>query len=71
MPESKNTPPEDNAAKTNTTRLKPVGVTIVRHQDLPPAVEEDKEIHPRRPLPLVPEHRETGSPESEQGEDEK
>jgi hypothetical protein len=28
---------------------------ILRHEEVPPKVPEDKRIHRRRPLPLVPE----------------
>ena len=35
--------------------MKPAGEVTVIRQDLPPSPPEDKRIHPRRPLPLVPE----------------
>jgi hypothetical protein len=36
-------------------RLEPSGVVVVEHQSTPPTGPADKQIHPRRPLPLVPE----------------
>jgi hypothetical protein len=35
--------------------MKPAGEVTVIRQDLPSSPPEDKRIHPRRPLPLVPE----------------
>jgi hypothetical protein len=36
-------------------KLPSPGEVIVKHDDLPPKPPEDKKIHRRRPLPLVPE----------------
>jgi hypothetical protein len=35
--------------------LKPAGEVVVTHEDMPAKLPEDKRIHPRRPLPPVPE----------------
>ncbi len=35
--------------------LKPSGNITVRHEDKPPQPPEVKRIHPRRPMPVVPE----------------
>jgi len=35
--------------------LKPAGDVIVKHEEEPPQPPEVKRIHPRRPLPVVPE----------------
>jgi hypothetical protein len=36
-------------------RLRPAGESVVTHKNEPPQPLVDKQIHPRRPLPLVPE----------------
>lgn len=36
-------------------RLKPAGEALVKPQENPAEPPTDKQIHPRRPLPLVPE----------------
>jgi len=35
-------------------RLEPSGEVVVEHHSAPPTRQPDKQIHPRRPLPLVP-----------------
>jgi hypothetical protein len=37
------------------------GEVVVKHQDLPAKPPGDKKIHPRRPLPVVPDKSEEGS----------
>jgi hypothetical protein len=37
------------------TRLERAGEVIVEHHSTPPTGPADKQIHPRRPLPLVPD----------------
>jgi hypothetical protein len=39
------------------TRLKSAGEIVVEHHDTPPPGPADKQIHPRRRLPLVPAAR--------------
>jgi hypothetical protein len=58
---------KDDAAKTSNTDqsgpfqppagtpLKPAGNRTVRHEDKPPEATEVRRIHPRRPLPAIPE----------------
>ncbi len=36
------------------TRLEPSGEVVVTHHKIPPKGPADKQIHPRRPLPPVP-----------------
>ncbi len=36
------------------SRLESSGEFVVEHQPIPPKGPTDKKIHPRRPLPLVP-----------------
>jgi hypothetical protein len=55
--------PENDKPKTTTTRkvaetrLPSAGEVVVEHHDTPPPGPPEKQIHPRRPLPLVPEAR--------------
>jgi hypothetical protein len=37
------------------------GEVVVKHEDLPAPVPEEKKIHRRRPLPLVPDKSKEGS----------
>jgi len=37
------------------TQLEPAGEIIVEHHPTPPSGPADKQIHPRRPLPLIPD----------------
>jgi len=39
------------------TRLEPVGEIVVEHHPAPPKGPPNKTIHPRRPLPPVPDRR--------------
>jgi hypothetical protein len=41
------------------------GEVVVKHEDLPAKPPADKKIHPRRPLPLVPDKSEEGSKDNE------
>jgi hypothetical protein len=45
----------DTSESTGEFKLPSPGEVIVQHDDLPPKPPEDKKIHRRRPLPLVPE----------------
>jgi len=45
------------SAQDRETRLKFSGEVIVEHHSMPPKGPEDKRIHPRRPLPVVPDDR--------------
>lgn len=38
-----------------TAKLKSSGEVVVEHHDAPPPGPLDKQIHPRRPLPIVPD----------------
>jgi len=54
--------------------LKPSGVVVVRHEETAAKAPEDKRIHPRRPLPLIPvapspgDARVPASPEDEEAD---
>ncbi len=39
------------------TRIEPIGEVVVEHHPVPPKGPPDKTIHPRRPLPPIPEKR--------------
>jgi hypothetical protein len=41
--------------RVTTTRLKSAGEVVVEHHETPPPGPLDKQIHPRRTLPLVPD----------------
>lgn len=59
MPDRKAGATEKGSAETPSSpresRLEPGGEAVVVYQETPLSPEEDKRIHPRRPLPLVPE----------------
>jgi len=46
---------ESSSKSVTTTRLKSLGEVVVEHHDAPPPGPPDKQIHPRHPLPRVPE----------------
>jgi hypothetical protein len=46
---------ENSVEPVITTRLKSLGEVLVEHHDAPPLGPPDKQIHPRRPVPRVPE----------------
>jgi hypothetical protein len=47
-------------------RLKPASVTTLRYESAPPPAPEDKQIHRRRPLPLIPEgEKDANAPEDQ------
>jgi hypothetical protein len=50
----KKKPQTTSPPKTGEARLQSAGVVFVEHQSAPPSGPADKQIHPRRPLPLVP-----------------
>jgi hypothetical protein len=64
MPDPKN-PTQQDQPTAKPTRLKPSGMTTLRYQEVPSPPAEDKQIHRRRPLPLIPE----GEKENETSED--
>lgn len=49
--------------KKTPTPLRPAGEATLPMSDLPPETSEKRQIHARRPLPLVPEHRRGEEPE--------
>ena len=49
--ESQKTPP----AEPDVTELEPAGEVTVEHYPVPPKGAREPKIHPRRPLPPVPE----------------
>jgi hypothetical protein len=59
MPDQPVTPPkssQDNSSdQPKETHLESVGEFVVEHQDSPPPAPPGQKIHPRRPLPLVPD----------------
>ena len=57
----KNSPANEPGSPAGTP-LKPAGNMTVRHEDKPPEAPEVRRIHPRRPLPAVPESVPEGSP---------
>jgi hypothetical protein len=46
---------ESTQQRVATSRLKYAGEVVVEHHNVPPPGPPDKTIHPRRPLPRVPE----------------
>jgi hypothetical protein len=44
-----------NLERVTTTRLKSSGEVMVEHHEAPPPGPPDKQIHARRPLPIVPD----------------
>jgi hypothetical protein len=64
MPSRKSADPKKRTASnsaTNKTRLEPLGEVQVVRKDLPPVPGDDKRIHPRRPMPLVPERQDNNT----------
>jgi len=61
MPDRPVTPPKPSPDKSSDqpkeTHLESVGEFVVEHQDSPPPAPPGQQIHPRRPLPLVPDAR--------------
>jgi len=58
MPNRKRRNPNDKTTArpaTSKASLNWVGEVKVVHRDLPAQAPEDKRIHPRRPMPLIPE----------------
>lgn len=50
-------------------RLKPAGEVVVEHHETPPPGPPDKQIHARRPLPLVPAVRPAPQPKKDSDSD--
>jgi len=48
---------KDDASSSGEFNLEPAGEVAVTHHPAPPKIEEEKKIHPRRPLPAVPEKK--------------
>jgi len=46
---------QDDSSSTTNASLRYSGEFVVQHQTLPPKPPDEKRIHPRRPLPRVPE----------------
>lgn len=53
--ESKETKKTEKHQHVGQVHLKPAGEALVKPQERPVEPPADKQIHPRRPLPLVPE----------------
>lgn len=53
--------PEQPSNRTGEFNLPLSGEVVVQHDDLPEKPPDDKKIHPRRPLPLVPDASEKDS----------
>jgi hypothetical protein len=47
--------PEPAPSQDQETCLKPSGEYVVEHHETPPSGPADKQIHPRRRLPVVPD----------------
>ena len=47
--------PASIPARLGESRLEPGGEVVVTRKEAPPRAPEKKKIHPRRPMPLVPE----------------
>ncbi len=48
---------DTSTCQANESRLESPGEVVVEHHSIPPKGPADKQIHPRRPLPQVPESR--------------
>jgi hypothetical protein len=61
MPDRQLHPPKkaqsSPSGELDETRLESAGEVVVTHYTTPPKTRPDKSIHPRRPLPPVPESR--------------
>ena len=53
-PPSPKKPPDASSCQPAEIRLESSGEVVVEHHPAPPTSQPDKQIHPRRPLPLVP-----------------
>lgn len=54
-PDSAKESQDSSKPQADETRLEYSGEFVVKHHPTPPGAPVDKQIHPRRPLPLVPE----------------
>jgi hypothetical protein len=54
-PEPGDEPSQKKPLRPGEVRLKPAGEATVKHEECAPEPPVDKRIHPRRPLPPVPE----------------
>lgn len=54
---------EEKPLRPGEVRLKPAGEKTVKHEEKAPKAPDDKRIHRRRPLPLVPDKPAEGSEE--------
>jgi hypothetical protein len=54
-PESGEEQRRESSLRPGEVRLKPGGLTTVMHEEEAPEPPDDKRIHARRPLPLVPD----------------
>jgi hypothetical protein len=54
LPSTKKEPQDTSSGQVAETRLKPSGQIVVEHHSTPPVGPADKQIHPRRRLPIVP-----------------
>ena len=52
--DSKKKSEETSSPQNSKSKLKSSGEVVVRHTETPPPGPADKRIHPRRPLPPVP-----------------
>lgn len=46
---------EKTSQQTAKFRLVPSGEVVVEHHEVPPKGPSERQIHPRRPLPVVPD----------------
>ena len=56
--------PDNPSCEASEVPLESAGEVVVEHHATPPRGPKDKQIHPRRPLPLVPK---APSPPSKKG----
>ena len=68
MPSKKND--EFDNSQTGEFQVRPAGEKTLRREERPPQAPEGKKIHPRRPLPSVPDKQEPATPDVEEAEPE-
>ena len=62
-------PEESPSDQTGSSRLRPAGEVVVKHQPIPKAGPPDKQIHPRRRLPPIPPKRPAESSKDDKNEE--
>ena len=55
MNEKEDSKPPKPPGRSGKLDLPKVGEVVIKHEDLPTKAPDDKRIHPRRPLPPVPD----------------